>query len=276
VRVGTLHPHPYAKHRLQAVGDLHVYDLKPLLEHRANPNGELRPARVIPLGARVPNLYVSDDGRWVYFLDATNRRNARLRRLDTDGGDRIDDLKLADGMELLHVCPDDPARMVAASSNGSVEEDFAKPDQFADQLQVIDLNRWAVIKTIPIKEHFYDAAVGPGGLAYLSPRKDWGPVMVVSLESGEEVARWDGFQSEDFVVVSRNGKRLYREKQFGSPIGVDCWALPDKLSGRPRTQLQPRDGTEQDASRGEMILTPDGKYLLFKSGTAFELLGATD
>jgi hypothetical protein len=256
------------RHRLRGAGDLHVYDVKPILRNELNRGAVLKPVATIPADACVANLLLSPDRKWLYFMDVKDRENVRLVRVETATRRLNQDLRLADGMEVLRLSPDG-RKLVTSTSIGSRDEDRAPgARRYPGQVQVIDAASFTLEKTIALGRDVYDMDVGPGGRAYLST-PGAGGVIVLDLGTGAQLAEWGGIQGSSFLRVSRNGKRLYLMGQ--SPNQAFCWGLPDRPADGPQRGLPPPLGTPS----GEMILTRDGKYLLFKSGALYELLGAT-
>ncbi len=256
------------RHRERGLGDVHVYDVNPILRGTADRFTPLEPVATLAADVVVGNMHLSPDGRWLYFLNVKDRTNVRLVRIAT-ATRATDDLRLANGMEVLRLTPDG-STLVASTSSGSREEDLRGPGLPA-QLQVIDANRFIVERTFRMPRDVYDMDVSNDNRAYCTCTGAASEVLAIDLKTGAVLARWGGISGSSFVRASPNGKRLYLLPQFAGTNALDCWALPDRLADEPRKGLAVPFG---NPSR-EMILTPDGKRLVFKSGAVYELLGGT-
>ena len=100
------------------IGDVHVYDLKPAREGRSKPENTWAPMAVLPLGADVPQMLLSRDGRWLFVLTrpAAPGGAVRLVRMNTTENKFDLQITLPAGAEAMCLTPDGASLFVAVST----------------------------------------------------------------------------------------------------------------------------------------------------------------
>ena len=120
----------------------------------------------------------------------------------------------------------------------------------------------------------FDLAVGDGGKIYLSnAAKQWTDVSVVDTTTSGVVAqaKW-----RRLVALLPASQPRWQAALRGQP-GAGCDAghsgirssLPERISDKPATTKATANA--QYPLGGDFVITPDGRYLLFKSGTVVRL-----
>ena len=224
------------------------------------PATELRPSAVIPVGGTVGGLFLSPDRQWLFYLNLTE---AKLGKVNTKTARRDKELKLADGTDVLTRTPDGKTLIATA------------PVKDGCKIQVIDPKTLEIRKSFWVDVAAYDVAANDAGLLFLSGSKgEWSDVAVVDLAKEAVVTRWGGVWNRSFVQLSADQKRLYVSSQGVSPGTLDALVIPTKFDDKPATYRAAFPGRQPLG--GEFQITPDGRYLLCKTGTMLRLAPTRD
>jgi WD40 repeat protein len=219
--------------------------------------GELRPAAVLPVGGTVSHLFLSPNGKWLYYLNLTDGRAGRVEAATLK---RVGELRLAEGSEVLTLTRDGKSLYSVAPS----------VDGRAAQVQVIDPDKMALRKEFVVPAVPYDLAATDSGVLFLSGGSgDWTQITVVDGVKETVLARWGGVYTRSLLQLTPNQDRLYVATQGVSPGSVEGLSLPAKWEDKP----EPARAAAQDKYPlgGEFSISPDGKYLLCKTGTVLRL-----
>jgi WD40 repeat protein/mono/diheme cytochrome c family protein len=217
---------------------------------------EVKPRSTIPVGGTVSTLLASPNGRWIYYLNVTE---GRLARIDTTTGKRDKVLQLRAGTDAVDLSPDGKT-LVAITAKWA-------HDGPTTWVHVIDADKMELRKEIAVGLGFdgYDVAAG-NGRAYVSGgARDFADIAVVDLESGKWVTSWGGVWTRSLLRLSGDGKRLYVSSQGVTPGTLEALVLPEKPDDKPPTYKA--DVPRQNVLGGELQTTPDGRYLLCRTGT---------
>jgi hypothetical protein len=211
---------------------------------------------VIPVGGTVGALYLSPDRQWLYYLNVTD---ARLGRVEAATNRRGRELRLTEGTDALALSRDGKT-LAATAAVAGVNKGSA-----GCQLQIIDPAKWEIRKDFTVAASPYDVAASDAGLVYVSGGDgDWTDVAVVDPAKEAIVARWGGVWTRSFVQLAADGKRLYASSQGVTPGTLDALPLPEKPDEKPAAYRAPAPG--KYALGGEFTPTPDGRFLLCKTG----------
>jgi WD40 repeat protein/mono/diheme cytochrome c family protein len=218
--------------------------------------GPLNPAAVIPVSGTVGALHLSPNRKWLYVLNVTD---GQVVKIDAQANRRTADLRLGEGVNALAMSPD--GKMLAAMA----AVDGVNKGSTACQLQIIDPVKLEVRRDYTVPASPYDLAVSDAGLVFVSGGDgEWTDVAVVDAAKEAIVARWGGVWNRSFLQLSRDQKRLYVSTQGVKPGVLDVLLVPGKLDDKPasyRAALPARYPLG-----GECLTTPDGRFLLCKTG----------
>ena len=142
-------------------------------------------------------------------------------------------------------------------------------------MQVIDAAKMELVKTFTVAAVPFDVAAGDNGLLFLTGASgDWTEVAVVDANKQALVARWGGVWARSFLKLTPDGTRLYYASQGVSPGKVEGLLIPKKLDARPAAYASPEVG--KHPLGGDFVISPDGKFLLCKTGTVLRLSATRD
>src|SRR5262249_30218782 len=119
-----------------APGDIKVYDVEKVLHGKGQPGSELRSVGVAPANAVVSHLFLSPDGKWLYYLDVKDSTNVRVGRVDTASLKRDRELRLADKTDGLCLTPDGKTLYATVSLSG--HQYYSPNPRDEGKIQVID------------------------------------------------------------------------------------------------------------------------------------------
>jgi WD40 repeat protein len=230
-----------------------------------NPVGrDLRPVATIAVGGTVGSIHLSADETYLYYLNLTE---AKLARIAAGTGQRDRVLRLADGTVALAISRDGTTLAALAT----VADRRGAPGR----LQIIDARTMEQKRSCALSSPAYDVAVSDAGLVFLSGGgSDWTDVAVFDIAKGDVVARWGGIWARSLVQLSADEKLLYASSQGVNPATLDALPLPAKQDTKPNAYRAAVPA--QYPLGGEFQATPDGRYLLFKTGTVLRTSGNRD
>jgi WD40 repeat protein/mono/diheme cytochrome c family protein len=250
-------------------GGVRVWDLAGVLPSPSTPTGidsppptstdRLRPAHVIPVGGTVSSLLLSPDRTALFYLNATD---ARVGRADLRTSKLERELPLAEGTEALALAPD-----------GSTL--YALVPGRASKLQVIDAGTLELRKTLPVPGAAYDVAAGDNGRVFLSGGSgEWTDILILDANRGTVAGRWGGFWRRSLLQLAPDRKHLYVSTQGVTPGLVEALALSSRPDEKPAVVRSP--AAAKHPLGGPFTVTPDGKFLLCRTGTVLRLTGDRD
>ena len=143
---------------------------------------DLRPLAVIPVGGTVGSMHVSADEKYVYYLNLTD---GKLARIVAATGERDKVVRLADGTDAVALSRDGKTLATIAQ----VTDRRGAPGR----LQMIDALTMEPRRNYALSAAAYDVAFTDAGLVFLSGAgRDWTDVAVFDTSKGEVVTRWGG------------------------------------------------------------------------------------
>jgi WD40 repeat protein len=224
----------------------------------AGPTTDLRPKAVIPVGGNLAGMHLSPDRRWLYYLNLTDAKAGRVD-LETLRCDR--ELRLAEGTDTL-VLSRDGRTLIATAPEGGEKKSRGL-------VQLIDADTLTLRKSFSVDAAPYDVASGDDGLIYLSGADgEWTDIAAVDTALGSVVSRWGGVWARSFLRLAPDARRLYHSSQGVTPGTLDALVIPRKPDEKPATYRAPPGGHPLG---GDFLVTPDGRFLLCKNGTALRL-----
>jgi hypothetical protein len=215
----------------------------------------LRPAAVLPVGGTISSLHLSPDRQTLYYLNLTE---GKLARVDARALRRDRVLRLAEGTDALCLTPDGKTLIatVPVRAGRSV----------TGRVQIIDPVKLDLRKTFAVDVAPYDVAASDAGLVFVSGATgDWTEVAVIDADKGTVVTRWGGVWNRSFLQLAPDQRRLYYSSQGVTPGTLDALVLPGKLDEKPVTYRAAVPAKQ--ALGGEFQFSPDGRFLLCKTGT---------
>jgi hypothetical protein len=222
-------------------------------------------------------MRLSPDGRWLYYLYRKEPGDLRLARIDTQSWERSADVKVWAKAEALALASDGKFLYVPGEQPAVVEPD-------ATQKQVIyqvATATWKVTKTLEIELPPFDIAVTKTGMlfvsVYVKENVAVGPkaasVLIVDVEHGKTIARWESCPWRGSVQLSPDERRLYMANtRPPGPTEYRSWDLPETLADkRPPERAFASNLNSITVRGGEWFATPDGEFLLDRSGKVLKL-----
>jgi hypothetical protein len=125
-------------------------------------------------------------------------------------------------------------------------------------------------KTVAVPAPPYDVAAADSGLVFLSGGSgEWTEITVLDTNREAVAARWGGVWTRSFLQLAPTQDRLYVSTQGVSPGYVEALPLTSRFDDKPAAFRSP--SPEKHALGGEFLVTPDGQFLLCKTGTVLRL-----
>ncbi len=224
---------------------------------------ELRPTAVIPVGGAIGDMILSPDRQYLYYLNLTASKLARVE-LKTGKRDRV--LPLAEGTEIIRLSRDGKTLVAIAPVRGPKEGEPIVASQF----QVIDPATMAHRRSFVLRVVAYDAAVADSGILYVSGGgSDWTTIAAIDLAKEKVRTQWGGVWTRSFLQLSPDQKRLYYSSQGITPGRLDFLTIPGRLEDAP-PPVRSATVPSPHVLGGAFQMTPDGRFLLCKTGVALE------
>ncbi len=221
---------------------------------------DLAPTATIPLGGSIGNVFLSPNRKWLYYLNLTE---SKVGRVNLETGKRDKELRLADGTDALALTADGKTLVATA------------PDRTRSKVQIIDPIKMELRKSFAVDAASFDVAAADNGLVFVSGGSgDWTDVSVIDVAKEAVVTRWGGVWTRSYLQLSTDQKRLYYSSQGVTPGTLDALVLPKQVDEKPATYRAPAPGRQPLG--GEFQLTPDGRFLLCKSGTVLRVSANRD
>jgi WD40 repeat protein len=245
--------------RWEGRGDVLVYDVKALLDGKpAGPR--LEPAATIAVGGTLTELFLTDGGKWLCYLDEKDAFKPVIGRIDT-----------ATRQPAGTIAPEHKPHLLRLGSDGRTLYSFARnpKNAFAGVVQAIDAATFKSLKVIDVGVSPSEAEVserflfvsGVGnkgfGLYLLDPKSD----------NLQVLGRWNIFNP-----LRPAGKKLYSINRFAL-AGIGGYDLPERVTDT-LPAVSSHFSERPDRPLGDILLTPDGNYLLANSGVLLRLASA--
>jgi hypothetical protein len=257
----------HANERTVATADVHVYDVKGVVEGKVPAGAKLDPVAVVPVGGDLAHLLLSPDGRWLYYLDVKDPKHVKAGRVDTRTGEKSPELRLADRAETLCLSRDGKGLYATATVSGHVGSDRPDPRGL---IQALDPVGWKVANTFAVNFDPYDADVTNAGVLYVtSGTGGWTYLSAVDGRTGAVLGRWRCSIWRDLIRLSPDEKRMYLAKTSGSPQTMTARLVPEKFTGPEPKQVGVYHAPGILGS--DFSITPDGRFLLTKTGQVLKL-----
>jgi WD40 repeat protein len=217
-----------------------------------------RPLATISVGGTIGGLVLSPDRGSLYYL---NRTDGVLGRINLTRFIR----------EAAVTLPE--SDVIALSADGKTL--VARAGRGNTTLRVIDPLSLKIKASYRLDLSSYDLTVRDDGVVFLTGNDaEWSQITLVEASSGKQLGAWSGVWGKALVRLTTDGRRLYASSQGVVPGTLDAFVVPLKLTDRPTTYRAP--DPDKFALGGGFILTPDGRYLINKTGTVLRLSADRD
>ncbi len=239
--------------------DIHVYDVKELLQGRSGPGGELVPVRSLSVGGQVHALLLSSDGQHLYYLIEA-RRDAQLWRIVTGSWSARQVQAYRKG-GLLALAPVPGSNQIAGLAGG--------------RLLLFDATTGTPQDLGGVTSAITAFAAGRDGQLFLLERRNTTFLVVIDAERRQVRERLAvPLVGRVYACTGPAARRLYVGSSAvldGQVLAVDVPRRPGPLRAVARAR---RDPTR--LIRGGLFLGPNGKLLLAGNGHAYHVPAAED
>jgi hypothetical protein len=255
------------------VGDIHVYDVKPILQGKVPAGSALKPTARIPLGGAVSYLFLSPDGRSLYFLDVLKPAEARIGRVDTESLKHVSEAVLSYA-QCLCLTRDGKSLYAGIWTGGA---GGGNPNsKTPGRIQHLDPLTLKGILSRDLLVAPFDLDATRGGRVFYSHDNSNNNTHVglIDFKTGTGSSNWVGTYSCSYLCLAPNEQRLYVGNQDHFQPAHTVWKVgPNPLANAPQ-QLGHVFSNATQPLGGDFFVTPDGSYLISKAGSVFRLTGA--
>lgn len=245
----------------RGIGDIVVYEgLDPQNDTATLPP----PTKRIPLGGIVQRLLHSADGRWIYGLDTHNRR---LFRIDTDKGEIDREVKnISTSTKSFCLTPNGKTIYCCSETN---------------RLDIVDAAEFKLVRSVTLdKGQPVDVGATNEGVVFLAGRpsghsfQGGGNAYVVDLTGKPadsavampyDMGVGNGTVGSSFVCLLPDQRAVFVSGDRAI-IAVDIPARPALFRLNVRERFR-----EDYFTRGQMVLSPDGRTLLYDTGAILSI-----
>ncbi len=203
----------------------------------------------------IGNLVLSPNKKWLFYI---NRTTDKLIQVDAASLKQTREWPMPAGGDVFTLTADGKAIYTFGFDDG--------------QCTIIELDPILLKarKKLQADLNPYDIAASDNGLVFLSGSLGgWSDIAVVNWKIQKVVGRWGGVWTNSFVRFSPDLSRLYVATQGVHPGKVEGFPIPVRLSDKPTPSSTP-DSSDTPIS-GQFTLSPDGKFLLCRTGATFRL-----
>src|SRR5262249_24648217 len=139
------------KDRYFGLGDLHVYDVRELLEGKAAEGAALAPTKTLPLSIVVSRLVLAPDGSALFCLETQEQKLSRLLRLDAAKLEQVAEVVLGPKSRALYLTRDGKTLYTCRDALPPPEELGVKPTGlFGGSLDVFDAATLTRTRSVPL------------------------------------------------------------------------------------------------------------------------------
>jgi hypothetical protein len=226
-------------------GDLLFFRVADLLAGKAGPE-ELKPAATVPVRGEVADLLLSPEGDKVYYLDRTNQTIGRVdtARMKADGELR----GLAPGTDRMCLTPDGQALYTLAGGS----------------IQRFDTAAWKPAGTFNQRFAGRDLqATNSGRVFVLDTPGPQTRVAVLDTAGAGKGETWADVGAANAILLAPDQERLYVSNWQQNPAKIAAYHIPPRGQGLPAGEVSL---PANFSARGEMVVSPDGRYLLCDGG----------
>ncbi len=233
--------------RPRHVGDLHLYDLKPILEGKLLAGSELVPVAKLPMEASFSHLLVSPDGNWLYYLDVKSNTNVLAGRIDLGKRQKAGELRLEDRTETMCLTRDGKTLYTTVLLCG--HSPYHTEDKTRGKIQRIETAAMKLQDTVEVKADPYSVAARDDGIVFISSGScQWTNIYTVDMLNRRGIiATSFGVRQCAQVLIAPDEKRLYNT-DLGS---LHSRILPQNFATAQRRTAAPSKRTPTRRASGE-------------------------
>jgi YVTN family beta-propeller protein len=183
----------------------------------------------------------------------TNEASGDLSVIDAANNEVIATIPLGKRPRGIHVTPDKKNLFVALSGSpiagpGVDEDSLPPPDKKADGIGIVDIDRSAFLKLMPVGSDPEQFAISNDGSKLYVSNEDVGLVSMVDVSSGQVVKSLQVGKEPEGVKISPDGKAVYVTSENDGTVSVidtKDFTLRStlKVGRRPRTVAFLPDGS---------------------------------
>jgi len=263
------------------VGDVEIFDLKPIREGKVKDKAELKPLHSISVtGGAIRGLELSNDGKSLFVLTtttATKGRKSYLRKYETETRKLTGEPKVLDEPALTMRKSPDGKYLLVAEVTEQGKSSFVR---------VLDTTNLGQAKKLPLQGIANDVAATAGG-QFVAPVGGTGGINLVlatdaSTRDLELGINWKAAAKPGYVQFAPDGKTLFvsgfpsasgsyaRQGQQAYPPGLDVYEVTDADSPAGFKKKASIRTAGHQMVGGHFVMSPDGEFLVFQSGAVLE------
>lgn len=218
----------------------------------------LKPNAVIPVYGTVGKLILSPNRKWLYYYD---RSNGTLGQIDTSTFKQTKDFLLPGGVDALTLTRDGKTLYAAGHGDGRSKGGIL--------LEIDALRLRPRLTSTPAQGAPFDVAATDDGRVFLSIEGGEGGVYVLDEDQERVTNQTNGGGPQALLAMSPDQSWVFGSVP-GLPHGKLMAVRTGFEKGNPLVSIDVA-GTADRPISGEPLVTPDGKYILLKSGTVLRI-----
>ena len=183
----------------------------------------------------------------------TNEASGNLSVIDAANNEVIATLPLGKRPRGIHITPDKKSIFVALSGSpiagpGVDEDSLPPPDKRADGIGIVDIDRNAFLKLMPVGSDPEQFVISHDGRKLYVANEDVGLASLVEVSSGQIVKSLEVGEEPEGVGISPDGKFVYVTSENDGTVSVidtkdNSLVTSLKVGRRPRTIAFLPDGS---------------------------------
>jgi len=208
----------------------------------------------------------------------TNEASGDLSVIDASNNEVIATVKLGKRPRGIHITPDKKNIYVALSGSpmappGVDEDTLPPPDKTADGIGIVDVDRNAFLRLMPVGSDPEEFAISPDGSKLYVANEDVGLASVFEVSSGQILKSLSVGDEPEGVGISPDGKVVYVTSEDDSAVSVIDTATNNlltsfKVGRRPRVAAFLPDGSRAYVSTendGTVVVVDAMKHAVLKT-----------
>jgi WD40 repeat protein len=207
----------------------------------------------------------------LYYLDVKDEKNGKIGRVDTEGRNTDRQLDLGPRVVAMALSPDGKT-VYAAASDHPYDTQAVRQAHHTGTLSVIDAASFTRRSVVPVPTAPYDIAAADNRV-FLGAGSNQSTRMIVVKDNTAEILTEAPINYRgDYLGLSADQKSLYLATRLLTPSCLESYDLRPGIAADQRTRARVH-GVTGEATGSEILITPDGRFLICKGGAVFSLLG---